>query len=108
MLSKLRFFVQNHCKPLYAILLKVNTYLRKYSSRERKKRFGNSNPEDTVYVIRIRRQTLGLMGYYMAVLGHLRISDGGGVPSCCRYDESEKYLFIARAGWEVQCMGLFF
>lgn len=40
MLSKLRFFVQNHCKPLYAILLKVNTYLRKYSSRERKKNLG--------------------------------------------------------------------
>lgn len=99
MLSKLRFFVQNHCKPLYAILLKVNTYLRKYSSRERKKRFGNSNPEDTVYVIRIRRQTLGLMGYYMAVLGHLRISDGGGyLPVVDMMNQKNTYLSQEQVG----------
>lgn len=72
---KLRYYIQKKFPQLYSALVKINNRVNGYKSREIKAKCGTLNPEKTIYIIRIRRETLGLMGYYMAVLGHLRIAE---------------------------------
>lgn len=75
MLKRIRFFIQNRFPLAYKMLCKLYFKLLQWKSREKTCRFGNLWSDSKVYIIRVRRPTLGLMGYYMAVLGHLRIAE---------------------------------
>lgn len=71
-LNRLRFFVQNRFPGLYKQIWRITEMVRKIIFRERKKSYGSLNPDKQIYIIRIRKETMGLMGYYMSVLGHIR------------------------------------
>lgn len=69
---KIQAFLKLHFPRMYKHIYKaVMSYFR-FRYREHKKRFGRLNPDKTFYVIRVRREKLGLMGYYNSVLGHVR------------------------------------
>ena len=72
MFGKLRYCMQNKTPKVYLALYKLVARMRRIKSRERKKSFGKLNGDKCIYVIRIRKENLGLMGYYMAILGHIK------------------------------------
>lgn len=75
MFRELRFFIQKNCPWLYSILFKISYRIVSFKSRERRKRYGEKNADKTIYIIRVRQETLGLMGYYTAILGNIRIAE---------------------------------
>lgn len=70
----IKFIIRHRYPNIYVFLQNTYGLLRQYTSREKIRHFGGLNSDKKIYVIRIRRKTLGLMGYYMAVLGHIRIA----------------------------------
>lgn len=72
MFGKLRYCMQNKTPRVYLALYKLVARMRRIKSRERKKSFGKLNGDKCIYVIRVRKENLGLMGYYMAILGHIK------------------------------------
>ena len=73
-LRNIRFYIQKNFPRLYSMIYKQYNEIRQVKSREKKRSFGKMNADKTIYVIRVRKETLGLMGYYMAVLGNIRIA----------------------------------
>lgn len=105
MVRKLRFFISNNFPNLYKKIWKVYSKLIKWKSREKKCQLGTMHTDKEIYVIRVRRETLGLMGYYMAVLGHLRISEERGtIPVVDMMNYKNPYLSNENVGcknsWE--------
>lgn len=77
-MRKLRFFVQNKFPDLYKCIWRITEKYRQTKNRARKKTYGDLNKDKQIYIIRIRKETLGLMGYYMSVLGHIRFAKSKG------------------------------
>lgn len=71
-MGRVRAIVEKRFPKAYMLLLKGSKVYRRYRSRERRKHMGNENPDRTIYVIRIRRRHLGLMGYYISVMAWIR------------------------------------
>lgn len=104
-MGKLRFFIQNKFPNLYKSVWRITEKYRKLKNRECKKSYGDLNKDKTVYVIRIRKETLGLMGYYMAILGHIYAARSKGyVPVVDMKNYKNTYLKKEEVGninsWE--------
>lgn len=69
---RIQALIKKHFPKLYMYIYKYVMKYFKLRYRERKKKFGSLNPDKTFYVIRVRREKLGLMGYYNSILGHVR------------------------------------
>lgn len=66
---------------LYGALRKAADAAIRFRSRERREAFGELNPDRTIYIIRFRREKLGLMALYLNVLLRIKeASDRGMVP----------------------------
>ena len=105
MIRKIRFFIQKNMPRFYLNLVKINCFFRKIQSGERKRSFGKLNGDKNIYVIRVRRESLGLMGYYMAILGHLRIAEKRNyIPVVDMMNYKNQYLCSDKMGvvnsWE--------
>jgi len=74
LLYKFRFYLSNKHPHLYDFARNSVEPFIKYKGRERSVSFGELNPDSTFYLIRFRRQKLGLMALYINVL--LRIDEG--------------------------------
>lgn len=66
--SKLR----NGCEPVYKFLRKGKVAAYNIAYGEKEKSYGNLNPDKTFYVIRIKAEGIGLMGYYASIVGSIR------------------------------------
>ena len=104
-MGRIRFYVQNKFPNLYKSVWRITEKYRKLKNRARKTSYGNLNKDKTVYVIRIRKETLGLMGYYMAILGHIHVAESKGyVPVVDMKNYKNTYLKKEEVGtinsWE--------
>lgn len=105
MLHMVRYYVQNKFPKLYLYVYRMFVKIRKIRSIEKQVQYGNLNADKFIYVIRIRKETLGLMGYYMAILGHIKIAiDRKCVPVVDMQNYKNTYLKECEVGeknsWE--------
>ena len=105
MFRTIRYYVQNKFPKLYLYIYKSFLKIRKIKSKEKKVQCGKLNEDKRIYVIRIRKETLGLLGYYMAILGHIRIAiDRKCVPVVDMKNYKNTYLKECEVGeknsWE--------
>ncbi len=101
MVYKLKFFLKNKIPWLYTFALHLYQKINKQRFSEKNKKLGTKNKGKKIYIIRIRRETLGLMGYYMAVLGHLNIAESkGAIPVIDMKNYKNTYLEEEKIGKE--------
>ena len=105
LLYDLRFYLEEKFPKIYHMMRKVASVGIKIKSRERKKKFGNLNENKIIYVIRIRREKLGLMAQYLAVLGHLDYALKKGYEAVVDFQNYpntylEPYLLHKENSWE--------
>jgi len=105
MLRKFRFFIQNRFPDVYKKVWRVYSKVKGWRTGERNCQLGVLHSDKKVYIIRVRKETLGLMGYYMAVLGHIRISkEKGAIPVVDMMNYKNPYLAKKNLGrknsWE--------
>ena len=74
----MRFYLEEKYPQIYKIVRNIAEVYIRLKSREKKKEFGLNNPDKTFYVIRIRREKLGLMAQYITILGHIKYAVSKG------------------------------
>jgi hypothetical protein len=102
---KIQAFLRINFPRLYRHIYKAVMAYFKFHYREREKHFGSLNPDKRFYVIRMRREKLGLMGYYNSILGHVRYAlQRGLIPVVDMQNYRNPYLsdktFRKNNAWE--------
>ena len=94
-------YVRRNYKPIYRILQKTRRKFEGIQYREKKKSFGELNPDKTFYIIRNKNHGIGLMAYYMSIIGDIYYAEKKGwIPVIDMKNYENPYLESSLVGKE--------
>lgn len=69
---------RKNLKPIYGFFQRSRRKIEGFKYREKKVSYGQQNPDKTFYVIRNKNHGIGLMAYYLSVIGSIEYAEGKG------------------------------